>query len=87
MRVPVRVKEDDGVGRLQVEPETSGARRKQKDEVLRVFDGEELKQSLTVLAFGGAVEAQVAELAPYTIYNQIYRLWSIIHFTLCITIQ
>lgn len=65
MRVPVRVKEDDGVGRLQVEPEASGARRKQKDEVLRVLDGEELKQSLAVLAFGGAVEAQVAELAPY----------------------
>jgi len=36
VRVPVGVEDDDGVSRLQVEAETSGASRQQEDEILGV---------------------------------------------------
>lgn len=37
MRVPVTVKDDDGVGGLQVEPQATGSGTEEEDEVLRSF--------------------------------------------------
>jgi len=37
MRIPVGVEDDNGVGSLEIEAETSGASRQQEDEVFRVW--------------------------------------------------
>jgi hypothetical protein len=37
MRIPVGVEDDDSVGSLEIEAETSGASRQQEDEVFRVW--------------------------------------------------
>lgn len=63
LRVPVRVEEDDGVGRLQVEAEAAGARREHEDEVGRVGGIEALEELAAVLGLGAAVEAEVLEAA------------------------
>lgn len=57
MRIPVTVEDDDGVGRLQIETQTSGSGAEQEDKVLggRVVEG--LQQRAAVLRFGGSCTA------------------------------
>lgn len=49
MRVPVAVKDDDGVGGLQVEAEAAGSGAEEEDEELRAFLVELLQQRGSVL--------------------------------------
>lgn len=49
MRVPVAVKDDHGVGGLQVEAEAAGSGAEEEDEVLRSFLVELLQQRGSVL--------------------------------------
>lgn len=52
--VPVAVKDDNGVGSLQVEAEATGSGAEQEDEVLRAFLIKFLQQHRSVLRLGGA---------------------------------
>lgn len=54
MRVPVAVKDDDGVGSLEIEAEAAGSGAEQEDEVLRSFLIKFLQQRRSVLRLGGA---------------------------------
>lgn len=54
MGVPVAVKDDNGVGSLQVEAEATGSGAEQEDEVLRAFLIKFLQQHRSVLRLGGA---------------------------------
>lgn len=56
MRIPIRVKDDNSVGALQVETEPSGAGRQQEQEVLRVRVVELLQQVATVLRLRHTVQ-------------------------------
>ena len=59
VRVPVRVEDDDGVGGLEVEPETTGARGEDEDLVGRVLGVEECDGRGALLGLGASVETQV----------------------------
>ena len=61
MWVPVTVEEDDGVGGLQVEPQTPSPRAEHEDEVLAVVLVEGLQQQPSIVSLGGAVQTQVLE--------------------------
>lgn len=54
MRIPVAVKNDDGVGRLQIKAEASCSGAEQEDKVLWGWVVEGLQQRTTVLRFGGS---------------------------------
>ena len=54
--VPVRVKYDDGVGRLQIKAETARPRGQEEDEVVRVGSVELGQHVTTVLRFRGTVQ-------------------------------
>jgi hypothetical protein len=59
LRIPVRVENDDGVGRRQVDADAAGARAEQKHErvVGRLGDREAVDRRLAVGALDVAVEA------------------------------
>lgn len=61
MRIPIGVEDDDRVGCLQVETETSGPRREDEDRVLRVGLVEEFEQRATVFVLRRTVEPQVLD--------------------------
>ena len=61
MGIPVRVEDDDGVCRLEIEAQPSGSRGEQEHEILRVWPVELLQQRPAVVAPRRAVEAQVSE--------------------------
>lgn len=54
MRIPIAVKDDDRVGRLQIEAETSCSGAEQEDKVLWGWVVEGLQQCATILRFGGS---------------------------------
>lgn len=54
VRIPIAVKDDDGVGSLQVEAEAASSGAQQEDEVLRSFLIKFLQQHGSVLRLGGA---------------------------------
>jgi hypothetical protein len=64
VRVPVRIEDDDGVGALQIQTQTAGTRRQQKQKVIAVLRVELLQQVAAILRFGGAVETQIPETPP-----------------------
>ena len=49
VRIPVRVENDDSVGGLQIETETTGTSRQQEEEIIRVFVVEPLEQVTSVV--------------------------------------
>lgn len=62
MRVPVTVKDDDSVGRLQVQTQTSGSGTQQKDEVLKGWIIKVLQQRATIFSFSGSYRHKTWEM-------------------------
>lgn len=54
MRVPIAVKDDNSVGRLQVQTQTSGSGTQQENEVLIGWIIEVLEQHATIFSFSGS---------------------------------
>lgn len=44
MGIPIRVENDDGVGRLQIQSQTSGSGREDEDEILGLLGVENLRK-------------------------------------------
>lgn len=61
--VPVVVKDDDRVGRRQVDAHTSSTRREHKDERVRCWVGEAVNACLAVAAADAAIDALMAVAA------------------------
>ena len=59
MRVPVRVKDDDGVSRLEVEAQPPSTGAEEEDEVRGVLGVEHLQHLPAVVSLGGTVQTQV----------------------------
>ena len=59
MRIPIRVEDNNSVGRLQVQAETTGARRQNEDEIFRVRSVELFEKQTAVVRFRSAVQTQV----------------------------
>lgn len=64
VRVPVAVKDDDSVGRLQVEAQAPGPRAQQEDEILRARLVECLQQHSPVLCLRGPWNPTRASFLP-----------------------
>ena len=61
MRVPVRVEDDHGVCRLQIEPQPSGSRRQKEDEGIRVRVVELLEHVGALVGLGHPVQPEELE--------------------------
>lgn len=59
VRIPVAIKDDNGVGRLQVQPQTAGSGTQQEDKVLKRRVIEVLQERATVLSLGGSCRQNV----------------------------
>lgn len=59
MRVPVRVKDDDGVGGLQVEAEASCSSAQEEDEIFGLGVVEGLQQHSSVFGLCGAWQDKI----------------------------
>lgn len=60
VRVPVRVKDDDGVSRLEVESQAPCPGGQQEDEVRRVLTVKQLQHLSTVISLGRSIQSKVA---------------------------
>lgn len=63
MRIPIRIENDDGIGRLQIEAQPSRSRREDEDGVLGLRVVELLEQVGPILVLGRAVQAKVPDAA------------------------
>lgn len=60
MRVPIAVKDDNGVSRLEIEAQPTGASAEQKEEIIRLLVVEFYQELASIICLGGTVQAQVA---------------------------
>lgn len=63
MRIPIRVEDNDRVGFLQVETETTSTRGQQENKIVRIGIVENSEQITTLLGFGATIETQILEIA------------------------
>ena len=59
MRIPVRIEDDDGVGSLQIESESTGAGREHEDEMVTFRGVEHSQQFAALVRFGTSIETQI----------------------------
>ena len=59
MGIPIRVEDDDCVGRLQIQPKSARSRREHKDENVRAGRVVLFQQSSSLVRFGRAVQTKV----------------------------
>ncbi|KAH9409282.1 hypothetical protein TYRP_010285 [Tyrophagus putrescentiae] len=59
VRIPVRIKDDDRIGRLQIQPQTSGSSGQQKDKVVRLLGVEHSQQGASIFSFCGSIQSHV----------------------------
>lgn len=64
MRIPIRIEYNHSIGALQIQTQTAGPRRQQKDEVLAVLRVELPEELAAIFRFRRSVQSEVAEPAP-----------------------
>jgi hypothetical protein len=61
LRIPVRIIDDDGVGRRQIDAEAAGAGRQQKDKLAAVRPIEILNSRLAIVARRLPIQSQIGK--------------------------
>ena len=59
VRVPIRVKYDDSVSNLQIEPQPTSAGAQQEDKVWRVSGSEQVQQLFPLISLCGSIQTEV----------------------------
>lgn len=59
MRIPIRVKNNDSIGGLQIQPQSTSASRKHENKIFGAFSIEEIHKLSTHIRISAAIQAQI----------------------------